>query len=250
VPVDAGALISCELRGRIYRRSSSPRAPGACRTESSFCAPSPHPMHAASTAAHCATRLQGHVLQPRGRRACKSGDMLRALPIASMRNRARAPGCALTPCWGILESPHSSLGDGHTGQVRTWAEGVRRRGCPTRGAAPANLKRQTPSGPPHDPHAHFSRASSPGACAVRDRQVRLGRDAPTPRPGPFYTAHAATPRTPVCAPQRGWGASLGPHHCWVRMPFELSTPTSFVDIRIRFVTYSSSSTRKSKIGNF
>ena len=163
---------------------------------------------------------------------CSHVAVARANPeTCSERSRSRVcaivralPGARWPLVGGFLRS-RLLVGE-HTGQVRTWAEEVRRRGCPTRGAAPANLKSQMPSGPPHNPHARFSRASSPGACAVRDRQVRLGRDAPTPRPGPFYTASAATPRTPVCAPQRGWGASLGPHHCWVRMPFEPSTSTT------------------------
>ena len=139
-------------------------------------------------------------------RACISGDMLRALPIVCVCAIALALPDRADPLLGnYWESP--PLIGGHTGQVRRST--AARRAARRRRTARA---RRQAARPPHDPHTRCSRASSrassTGACAIRDRQERLGRDAPTSRPGPCYTAPADTPRTSLCAPQRGLGSSL------------------------------------------
>lgn len=96
VPVDAGALVSCELRRRRYRRSSSPRAPRACHTESSFCAASPHPTQLAlqhivphNPNGMCSTAKLLHM--PLGSRVHIRGHASGAPDRMRMRNRARAP---------------------------------------------------------------------------------------------------------------------------------------------------------------
>jgi len=163
-------------------------------------------------------------------RACISGDMLRALPIVCVCAIALALPDRADPLLGnYWESP--PLIGGHTGQVHRSTAARRAARC----RRTARARRQA-ARPPHDPHTRCSRASSrassTGACAIRDRQERLGRDAPTSRPGPCYTAPADTPRTSLCAPQRGWGASLGPHHCCVppcHAPHPRCNSTNLVD---------------------
>ena len=148
--------------------------------------------------------------------ACAAQRVARAYPgtcFGRSRSYAYAQSRSLPdradPLLGnYWESP--PLIGGHTGQVRRST--AARRAARRRRTARA---RRQAARPPHDPHTRCSRASSTAACAIRDRQERLGRDAPTSRPGPCYTAPADTPRTSLCAPQRGWGASLGPHHCCV-----------------------------------